>query len=157
MNAHRTTRPCQHAGVQSVAPVDLVEKLALASLDMPEAKMRDQMYFAEGLAARELWRPAGTVAIGMKHKKESIAFLLSGSMRVWDETNGPRDIHAPATWVRPAGTQQVSLALTDSLFTCVHATKGKTEEEVERDVIDEESIAIKNRIASSRRMKEMAA
>lgn len=146
--------------MNALAEVDLtdeaIEALAGHMVDMPEADMRDCMYFADGLAARELWRAAGSAVIGMKHKKESIAFLLSGSMRVWDKENGPRDIHAPATWVRPAGTQQVSIALTDSLFTCVHATDGKTEDEVMEDVIDEGSIKLKRRFDEARTAKEIA-
>lgn len=147
-------------GMNALTGVDpndkAIEALAGHMVDMPEAVMEDRMYFADGLAARELWRAAGTAIIGMKHKKDSIAFLLSGSMRVWDKDNGPRDIHAPATWVRPAGTQQVSLALTDSLFTCVHATEGVTEDEVMHDVIDEDSINFKRRFEEARAAKELA-
>lgn len=146
-----------NAIAESGSAKEAIEALAGHMLYGPEPDIRESMYFADGLAARELWRAAGSVIIGMKHKKESIAFLMSGSMRVWDEDSGARDIHAPATWVRPAGAQQVSLALTDALFTCVHATDGRTEEEVERDVIEAESIDFKNRFKEARAAKELAA
>lgn len=158
--AHNQPNPCQSSGVESAISNTAdaaIEALAQSMVDMPEPDIREEMYFADGLAAKELWRAAGTVIVGMKHKKESIAFLLSGSMRVWDKDNGPRDIHAPATWVRPAGIQQVSMALTDALFTCVHATNAKSEEEVAKDVIEEDSLEFKRRFAELRKAKELAA
>lgn len=160
MPAHNPEESCQPSGVESAISNTAdaaIEALAHSMVNMPEPNIREEMYFADGLAAKELWRAAGTVIVGMKHKKESIAFLLSGSMRVWDENNGPRDIHAPATWVRPAGIQQVSMALTDALFTCVHATAGKTEEEVAKDVIEEDSLEFKRRFSELRKAKELAA
>lgn len=160
MPAHNPEESCQPSGVESAVSTTAdaaIEALAHSMVGMPEPDIREEMYFADGLVAKELWRAAGTVIVGMKHKKESIAFLLSGSMRVWDEDNGPRDIHAPSTWVRPAGVQQVSLALTDSMFTCVHASNAKSEEEAARDVIEEDSLEFKRRFAELRKARELAA
>lgn len=79
-------------------------------------------HFSNGLYAREIHLPAGSLAIGVKHKTEHLCTLSKGILRL---STGDKEIelHAPCTFTAHADSQKVVYAVTDCVFTTYHATK----------------------------------
>ncbi len=79
--------------------------------------------FAQGLYCRELTLPAGTIAVGHRHAQQHICIVSQGTCEAISETGGARLVAAPATFVVPAGTKNAVRAITDTVWTTVHATE----------------------------------
>lgn len=95
--------------------------------------------FADSMYSRAVWRPAGVTVVGKLHKHEHFTFLLTGSMRIYTE-DGPKDYHAPAFFVTPAGTKRATHALTDSVLMTIHRLPVDTRDlqAIEDQLIDAE-------------------
>jgi quercetin dioxygenase-like cupin family protein len=79
--------------------------------------------FAQGLYAREVTLPAGCIATGLIHAQEHICIISQGCIEVISETGGVRTVEAPATFIVPRGTKNCVRALTETIWTTVHATE----------------------------------
>ena len=84
--------------------------------------------FSPGIYARELEIPEGTLLIGKIHKHRHHNFLMKGEIIVITESGGMELLQAPLTIVSEPGTQRVGYALTDTLWTTVHANESNTED-----------------------------
>lgn len=76
-------------------------------------------HFAQGLYARELFIPAGTVLTGKIHRFEQINIISKGEISVLTEEGIVR-IKAPYTLVSPPGTKRVGFAHEDTVWTTIH-------------------------------------
>lgn len=76
-------------------------------------------HFCAGLYARELFVPAGVVAIGKTHAQQNLFFLLKGTALI-DTPNGPVEITGPFMSVTQPGTKRAVYAVTDCTFMNVH-------------------------------------
>jgi hypothetical protein len=88
-----------------------------AQLDVQEFPV--DHYFAEGVAARELAIPAGTLATARRHLTSHICILSAGEMTIWEEGKEEVVIEAPFTFVVPPGTQFAGYAHRDSVWTTI--------------------------------------
>lgn len=113
--------------------IDMIER-ALA--DMPPAALQTIHHFSEGIYARELRIPAGTVLTGKIHKTRHLNIISAGRIRVWSETEGVKHIEAPHTFVAEAGTRRLGYAETDTVWTCVHATTETDLNKLEIELIE---------------------
>lgn len=87
--------------------------------------------FADGVYTRQVELPAGTVAIGRRHKLATTNMLLKGTIVVTTDSDMPPQIlHAPATFVSKAGDKKVVIALTDCTFANVIPTTLTDEKEI---------------------------
>lgn len=106
--------------MQSEAPVapmrERVERLQDSMLARPQVDCPVTERFIEGLYAREIRIPAGTVLIGAVHKAESIVVLSAGRLELVTEA-GVVEISAPHTLVCKPGTKNAALALEDAVWT----------------------------------------
>lgn len=87
-----------------------------------------------GLYAREMLIPAGTIVTGKIKKEEYISVLSHGHVTEVTEA-GMRTLKAPYTMVSYPGTKRIVWAHELSVWVTIHATKQTTLETIEEDVI----------------------
>lgn len=89
---------------------------------LPAVDMPVKHHFSQGLYARELHIPAGTVLTGKIHKHQNLNILSKGEISVFMEDGSVLTVKAPYTVVSPAGTRRAAFAHTDVVWTTIHAT-----------------------------------
>ena len=108
-----------------------------------ETKMKDMPnqidipvvnYFSEGVYAREITIPKGTMLTGYIHKYRNLNIMSKGDMTILTE-NGPVRVQAPYTVVSPPGTKRLAYAHEDCVWTTIHGTN-----ETDVDVIEKQFI-----------------
>jgi len=101
----------------------LREKLDALELEMkkcPQVEIPPRHYFAQGLYAREITIPAGTLLTGKIHRTQHLNIISQGDISVLTE-QGPKRVQAPCTLVSPPGTKRVGYAHSDTVWTTIHA------------------------------------
>jgi hypothetical protein len=89
-------------------------------------------HFANGMYAREMFLPAGTLITGKIKKDEHISVISAGE--VYEATeHGAQHIAAPHTFISAPGTKRLVYALRDTVWTTIHRT-----DETDVDKIDDE-------------------
>lgn len=101
----------------------LVAQLEEKLWDMPQAEITLKHYFASGVYAREMFAPAGTVAVGKILLVDNIVNLSKGKVSVYTEDGGVLSFEAPYQWIAPAGTKRVAYFHTDTVWTVYLATE----------------------------------
>jgi len=103
--------------------------------DMPQAEgLVETHHFSNGVYARELFIPKGTVLIGKIHKHENLNILSQGDITVYTE-DGPKRVQAPATIVSKPGTKRLGYAHEDCVWTCIHKTDETDLVKIEEEII----------------------
>jgi len=100
---------------------------------MPQIELGLTHYFADGLYAREMRVPAGTLISGYIHTTKTIGVLASGTMAIWNDDGTKTTVSAPFTHVGRAGRKRVGYALTDITWITVHKTDLRDLHEIERE------------------------
>ena len=107
---------------------------------MPPAFLPIKHYFANGMYAREMFMPAGTILTGAVHKTTHFCILSQGHVHVISE-DGIMDLVAPVTIVSQTGTKRAIHALEDTVWTNIHATNetdlDKLVEELTESTVDQ--------------------
>ena len=116
---------------------DKVERLQDEMLKLPQAELVTNHYFADGMYAREVYRPAGCLIVGRVHKKEHFYIVTKGRIRVTTD-DGVKEFVAPAVLISKPGTKRAVLALEDSVCMTVHRTMKKSLKNVERELVEPE-------------------
>ena len=120
-----------------------VDALASAMHAMPEAQVHiePRHIFSDGLYGREVRLPAGTVAVGHRHKQAHICIISEGRCLVVAE-EGTQEVEAPATFVVPVGRRNCVHAITDTVWTTVHAVPNDTRdvEAIEALLVDKTAL-----------------
>lgn len=103
-------------------------------------------YFADGLYAREITIPKGTLLTGKIHLFEHINIISKGDISVLTE-EGVKRIKAPATLVSRPGIKRVGFAHEDTVWTTIHACDETDPEKAEKllvvDTFEEFHAALK--------------
>lgn len=122
--------------VPTRAQIEALED-AIARLDVPAMGEQTRHYFADGLYARELTMPAGSLLTGKVHRAEHINVLSKGCITVWTE-DGMKTVSAPFTLVSRPGTKRVGLAHTECVWTTFHVnpTGRQDPEELEQLLVE---------------------
>jgi hypothetical protein len=118
----------------SIPTREQIERLEAAILEMPQLEIKTTHYSAEGLYAREIFIPAGTLLTGKVHKCEHLNIVSKGKIVVWTE-DGMKEVCAPFTMVSRPGTKRVGLAVEDTVWTTIHATDIRFEAEPGEEVL----------------------
>lgn len=98
--------------------VAILEGMMLAQ---PQVELKVKHHFSEGIYARELFIPKGTLLTGKIHKRPNLNIMSMGDMSVLVE-NEVKRVSAPFTVVSPPGTKRIAFAHEDSIWTTIHAT-----------------------------------
>lgn len=114
---------------------DMVKRLAMEMIKMPQAELETSHFFADGMYARMVPRLAGTLIVGKVHKKEHFYIVLSGCV---DVTSGDsvKRLRAPSVITSKPGTQRAVLAIEDSVCMTVHRTDNTDLGEIERELVE---------------------
>lgn len=94
-------------------------------------------YFANGMYAREVHRPKGTLIVGKVHKHEHFFFVTKGQINVWTE-DGMIEMKAPYVVISKPGTKRVTFAVEDSTGMTVHRTDKTDLNDIEEENIEED-------------------
>ena len=114
-----------------------IVKLEGALRELEPVHIEPVHHYANGLYAREITIPAGTVLTGKVHKTEHLNIISAGRITVWTE-QGMRTISAPFTMVSQPGTKRVGYAHEDTVWTTIHATTERDLEKLEAELIEPE-------------------
>ena len=88
-------------------------------------------YFAQGLYAREIIIPKGTLLTGKIHLFEHLNIISKGDISVLTE-NGIKRIKAPATIISRPGIKRVGYAHEDTVWTTIHSCSETDSEKAEK-------------------------
>ena len=117
-----------------------VEQIEDAMQGMPPAFLPIKHYFANGMYAREMTMPAGTIVTGAIHKTTHFCILSQGRVHVMSE-DGIEELVAPAIIISQPGTKRAIHALEDTVWTNIHATNetdlDKLVEELTESTVDQ--------------------
>ena len=95
-------------------------------------------YFAHGTYVREMFAPLGSVIVGKMHRHDHICILLKGRAMIYGE-DGQMEVEAPYTFVAKQGSKRIFVVLEDLIFQNVHPASSTDLEELERELIVDES------------------
>ena len=118
--------PCAEAtGVAEISlPADTqfqsIYDLEAALLRLPQADVQTEHSFCNGLYARTMHIPAGTVLTGAVHKDESFFVVRKGHLIVTTD-DGSAQVGPGFMSVTQANTKRAGVALTDVEVTTFHA------------------------------------
>lgn len=119
-----------------------IDVLQMAMRELPQAELKTEHYFADGMYCRVLYRPADTLIVGKVHKREHMYIVCSGTVRVASQDGTTRDITGPQVIVSMPGTKRAVLALTDATCLTVHRTDKTDLDEIEKELIEEDPTAM---------------
>ena len=114
-----------------------VARLQAEMANLPQLALETAHYFADGMYARVVARPKGSVIIGKVHKREHFYVVTKGSIRVSDGATW-REYHAGDVIVSKPGTKRAVLALEDSICMTVHRTFETDIEAIERELVEDD-------------------
>lgn len=113
---------------------DKVYEIEAIMRQAPQVDMPVTNYFSDGLYARELFIPKGTVLTGKIHKYTNLNIMSQGEMSVLTESGVVR-VKAPFTIVSPPGTKRIAYAHEDTIWTTIHATSETDLEKIEHHFV----------------------
>jgi hypothetical protein len=124
--------PMSHVEVQEVKAGVPVEHLPIYHLEaellkLPQVEMPVDHDFCNGLYARTMHIPAGTVLTGAIHREESFFLVRKGELIVSTD-NGPRTLVSGDMSISKIGTKRAGIALTDVEVTTFHANPSNEQE-----------------------------
>jgi len=111
-----------------------IEMLEHEMLEYPQVEIEPKHYFADGLYAREIFIPKGTLLTGMIHMREHLNFISQGDITVVT-IGGRKRIQAPYTMASMPGTKRAGYAHEDTIWTTVHATESTDMDELEEELV----------------------
>jgi len=113
-----------HVAVQVKAGVPAehlpIYRLEAELLKLPQVDMPVDHDFCNGLYARTMHIPAGTILTGAVHREESFFLVRKGELIVSTD-NGPLTLKAGDMSVSKIGTKRAGITLTDVEVTTFHA------------------------------------
>ena len=123
----------------AMAQREKVCRLEKALAEFPPVVFPVRDMFAPGVYLRELTLPANAVAVGAIHKTEHFSIISKGSIRV-ETDEGLVQFDAPHTFISKPGAKRAVYALTETIWTTVHANPTDTQdlEEIVRTLCDKE-------------------
>ena len=95
--------------------------------------------FSDGVYARTVMMPRGSIIIGKKHLTRHLNIILAGKATVWMDGD-VSTIEAPAIIESQEGCRKVLHILEDMTWTTIHATDEKDTKVIEKQIISSEPI-----------------
>ncbi len=95
---------------------------------LPDAKHAEDIplehFFASGTYTRKITLPAGMMLTGAIHKHETMNIITTGHVRVVTETEGVKDIIAPAYFIGPKCTKRLIYVIEECVWCTIHTDFG---------------------------------
>lgn len=118
---------------------DNMDRLEIALKKMPTGVAPVDHVFADGVYARCMNIPKGTMLTGKIHKTQHINIIAKGKITVVTE-KGRRTITAPCIFVAEPNTKRAGYAHEDTVWINIHPTKETDLAKIEEAVIAEDFI-----------------
>ena len=125
--------------MNNVATQDSIYKLQDIIKDMPQVTGETRHHFSDGMYARELFIPAGTVVVGALHKSQHLYMVVKGECKVSSQYETVK-IEAPYMGETIPGTKRVIYAETDCVWIGFFPTQLTDIDEIEAALIKPEEI-----------------
>ena len=117
-------------GQQALALVAHMENAEKELLQHPQADCPVVHHFGPGVCIREVFMPAGTLAIGHKQKFEHLNLMLRGKVMVINDDGTANVLTAPMIFVGKPG-RKIGYVLEDMVWQNIYATDLKNADDVE--------------------------
>lgn len=104
-----------------------IYRLEAELLKLPQVDTPVEHDFCDGIYARTMRIPAGTVMTGAVHRRECFFLVRSGLLAVTTREE-PKLLKAGDMFVTPAGTKRAAMAINDVVVTTFHANPNKIKE-----------------------------
>ena len=121
--------------------LEQIKQLQASMTGLPQAQLYTTHHFADGMYARELFRPADTLIVGKVHKREHFYIVLSGEVTIVGDGYRER-VKAPRIFVSKPGTKRAVYAHEDSICMTVHRTNETDLDKIEAELIQEDPTAM---------------
>ena len=108
---------------------------------MPQAELKTEHYFSQGMYCRKVFRKAGTIIVGKVHKKDHFFMCAQGQIIAWYE-KGMVTLSAGDVLCSKAGTKRVTMAVTDAIGITVHKTNKTDLDKIEKELIEPDELAL---------------
>ena len=105
--------------------------------DFPKANIEIRHHFSDGMYAREMVMPAGSIVIGATHKSKHLYSVVSGECEV-SSTTERESIKAPYLGETIPGTQRVIYSATGCTWITFHPTHLTDIKEIEAALVEQE-------------------
>ena len=125
--------------MNNVATQDSIYKLQDIIKDMPQVTGQTRHHFSDGMYARELFIPAGTVVVGALHKSQHLYMVVKGKCKVSSQYETV-EIEAPYIGETIPGTKRVIYAETDCIWIGFIPTELTDVDEITAALIEQEGI-----------------
>lgn len=122
-----------------------VDRLEAAMRQHEQIEIEPVHRFADGLYAREITIPAGTLLTGKIHRARHLNIISRGDISVWSAGEPVRRIRAPFSFVADAGARRVGFAHEETVWTTVHATRETDLTKLEAELIEPRTIPLLER------------
>lgn len=123
--------------------VELAEYLLLSNVEaaVENAKaLQVTHHLLNGLYAREIFLPAGTLLTGKIHNFDHLSVLSAGDVSVMTD-DGIVRIKAPFTWPSKAGTKRLIYVHSDTIWTTFHITATTDVDSLESELVHDSDLS----------------
>lgn len=117
-------------GTQALQALASMENAEKEMLQLPQVDCPVVHHFGPNICIREVFMPAGTLAIGHKQKFEHMNIMLRGKVMVVDDAGATQILSAPLIFVGKPG-RKIGYVLEDMVWQNVYSTELKDVDAVE--------------------------
>lgn len=105
---------------------------AAIAAELQPAEQAVRHLWADGVCARILHLPAGTLATARRHRRSHLCILLEGEMTVWQDGKEEEVIEGGTAWVAEPGTEYRGYVHADATWLTVfpNPDNGRAEDEI---------------------------
>lgn len=118
-----------------------IDALQREGAKLPQIELKTEHFWANGMYARVLFRPADTMIIGKVHRHEHFYIIASGEVTVVGNGHKERII-GPRVIVSSPGTKRAVYSHTDTTCITVHRTESKDLDKIEEEIIEPDDEAM---------------
>ena len=125
--------------MNDVVTQDSIYQLQEIMKDFPKADVVTRHHFSDGMYAREMVMPAGSIVVGATHKSKHFYSVVSGECEV-SSTTERETITAPYLGETMPGTKRVIYSETGCTWITYHPTHLTDIKEIEAALVEQEVI-----------------
>lgn len=124
-----------------------IQRLQGALSTLPQLDVPPNHHFAEGVYARELLMPKGSLWVSKIHKKQHFAVMAYGDTTVYTEREGKRRLTGYNLMRTEPGTKRALYMHEDTLWVTFHPTQNTDLVKIEEEIIEPDDMDAINAFA----------
>lgn len=133
---------------------DFIDKLEDVTSQCPQVETPLHHLFVDGMYARTMLIPEGTIVTGRRHKKEHINIIVKGSAKVYTGEEAQL-ITAPCIFVSKAGVRKAVFAVEDVIWTTIHTTELTDSDEAFEELTEKGRPHIHEALEAQKQIKQI--